>query len=71
MFPLTLPTLICSAYPKDFIVSFTHSLLKSGPLSLYSPYKKINKNKNISLPYCFFQLLAETCIYFSWPYPYN
>jgi len=50
VFPLTLRTLIFSAYPKVFIVNFTQALLKSGPLSLYSPYKKINKNKNISLP---------------------
>jgi len=41
---------IFSAYPKVFIVNFTQALLKSGPLSLYSPYKKINKNTNISLP---------------------
>jgi len=53
VFPLTLPTLIFSAYLKVFIVNFTQALLKSGPLSLYSPYKKININKNISLPHYF------------------
>jgi len=30
--------LLVSAYPEVFIVNFTQALLKSGPLSRYSPY---------------------------------